>query len=317
MTVFILRRLAGFFLMLFCAAGAIFFLLNLLPGDPAALMLGLNAPPEVIAALHRDLGLDQPLLARFGHWLASLAQGDMGMGLTYKVPVAALLLERLHVTLPLALMAFGLTVVFGTGLGCIAALHAHKTGDVLLRLFAQIALSVPNFWAGLVLVLIFAVHLHWFPAGGFAGWEHGVGHGLKSLLLPALALALAQSAILMRVMRASLLEVLSEPYMRTARAKGLSRPAALRRHALRNALLPVVTLLGLQLAFLLTGVVVIENVFALPGVGRLLFQAVSQHDLPVVQNLILVFIALILFVHLAVDLVSLIIDPRLRQSKQI
>jgi peptide/nickel transport system permease protein len=301
-----LRRGFEFILTLLLAAAAIFVLLHLLPGDPAAVMLGLNAPQEMVLTLRHELGLDQPALTRFTTWIASLLHGDLGLALTYRVPVLDLFLERLTVTLPLALLSLMLTLVFGLSLGCYSALRAYRTGDLALRVFSQLALSVPNFWVGLLLILIFSVQLRWFPAGGYSG--------IKSLILPALSLSLAQCAVLLRITRAALLDVLSEPYMRTARAKGLSRARSLVKHALPNTFLPVLTLLGLQLTFLLTGVIVVENVFALPGVGRLLFQAVNQHDLPLVQNLLLIFVAVILAVNFLVDLLALCLDPRLREA---
>jgi peptide/nickel transport system permease protein len=300
-----LRRGFEFILTLLLAAAAIFMLLHLLPGDPAAVMLGLNAPPDMVLELRHELGLDQPVLTRLAAWIGSLLQGDLGTALTYRVPVLDLFLERLPVTLPLAFLSLAITLTIGLSLGCYSALRAYRAGDLALRIFAQLALSVPNFWIGLLLILVFAVQLRWFPAGGFSG--------LRSLILPALSLSLAQCAVLLRITRASLLDVLSEPYIRTARAKGLSRADSLVKHALPNALVPVLILLGLQLTFLLTGVIVVENVFALPGVGRLLFQAVSQHDLPLVQNLLLIFVAVILAVNFLVDALALAIDPRLRE----
>ena len=309
------RRAAEFVLMLLTAASAIFLLLYLLPGDPASVILGLNAPPEMVEALNRELGFDKPVMTRLFSWLGALAHGDLGTALTYRVPVLDLFLQRLNVTVPLALLSLAFTLIFGLSLGCFSALRAHRAGDVTLRVFAQLALSVPNFWLGMLLILCFAVQLRLFPAGGFPGWENGIMAGMKALLLPAISLSLAQSAVLLRIARAALLDVLSEPYMRTARAKGLTRSQSLRRHALPNTLMPVLTLLGLQLTFLLTGVIVVENVFALPGVGRLLFQAVSQHDLPLVQNLLLIFVAVILTVNFVVDIAALWIDPRLRERR--
>ncbi len=311
-----LRRFFEFLLTLVLAAAIIFFLLRLLPGDPASVMLGLNAPQDVLAALRHELKLDQPLHVQFYAWVSGLLNGDLGLAHSYRVPVYDLFNERLRVSVPLALLSLLLTLFAGLGLGCYAALRAHRSGDTVLRLCAQLALSIPNFWVGLLLILVFAVNLHWFPAGGFSGWDGGVLAGLRSLFLPALALSLGQGAVLLRITRAALLDVLSEPYMRTARAKGLSRRQSLRSHALQNACPPVLTLLGLQFTFLLTGVVVIENVFALPGVGRLLFQAVNQHDLPLVQNLLLIFVAISLAMQFFVDALALVIDPRLRDREQ-
>lgn len=312
---FVFFKLTGFAITFLAAAAAIFLILNLLPGDPANIMLGLNAPPEAVEALRSELGLNQSLATRFAKWLTDLAQGNLGVSFSYRVPVATLVVERLAVTIPLALMSILLTLTLGLGLGVYTALHARRGGDLLLRFLALLVLSVPSFWAGLLLILLFAAHLHWFPSGGFSGWENGFYMGLRSLLLPALALSLAQSAVLLRLMRAALLDVLSETYIRTAHMKGLTKYKVFIRHAFVNACLPVLTLLGLQIMTLLTGSIVIENVFALPGLGQLLYQGVSQHDIPLVQNIVLIFVAAALAVQFIVNVTSHLLDPRLRLYK--
>ncbi|MBN9452309.1 MAG: ABC transporter permease [Bosea sp.] len=311
---YILRRLAALALTLLAAALVIFVVLEILPGDPAAVTLGLNAAPEALAALRAEMGLDKPAVLRFFIWLGGLVSGDLGQSYTYRVPVLQLIAERMAVTLPLALMAIALAMAIGIPLGMLAASRHGRLADAGVMAFAQAGLAIPNFWFGLLLVLVFAVGLGWLPAGGFPGWQAGIGVSLKALLMPALALALPQAAIIARVTRSSMLDTLQEDFVRTARAKGLSEGTTMRRHALRNALIPVVTILGLQFSVLIAGAIIIENVFALPGLGRLVFQAIAQHDLIVVKDLVMLFAGLAILINFAVELLYGLIDPRLRQS---
>ncbi|RYE31246.1 MAG: ABC transporter permease [Hyphomicrobiales bacterium] len=311
---YILRRLAVLVLTLLAAALVIFVVLEILPGDPAAVTLGLNAAPEALAALRAEMELDKPAVLRFFLWLGGLATGDLGQSYTYRVPVLQLITERMAVTLPLALMAIALATAIGIPLGMLAASRHGRLADAGVMAFAQAGLAIPNFWFGLLLVLVFAVGLGWLPAGGFPGWHAGLGVSLKALLMPALALALPQAAIIARVTRSSMLDTLQEDFVRTARAKGLSESTTMRRHALRNALIPVVTILGLQFSVLIAGAIIIENVFALPGLGRLVFQAIAQHDLIVVKDLVMLFAGLAILINFAVELLYGVIDPRLRQA---
>ena len=311
---YILRRLVALGLTLLAAALMIFVVLEILPGDPAAVTLGLNAAPEALAALRTEMGLDKPAVLRFFIWLGGLVTGDLGQSYTYRVPVLQLITERMAVTLPLALMAIALATAIGIPLGMLAASRHGRLADAGVMVFAQAGLAIPNFWFGLLLVLVFAVGLGWLPAGGFPGWQAGIGVSLKALLMPALALALPQAAIIARVTRSSMLDTLQEDFVRTARAKGLSEGTTMRRHALRNALIPVVTILGLQFSVLIAGAIIIENVFALPGLGRLVFQAIAQHDLIVVKDLVMLFAGLAILINFAVELLYGLIDPRLRQS---
>jgi peptide/nickel transport system permease protein len=247
-------------------------------------------------------------------WVGGLVTGDLGRSYTYGVPVARLIGERVSVSLPLALMAIVLSTAIAIPAGVMAAARHNRAADVGLSLFAQVGIAIPNFWFAMLLILFFAVILGWFPAGGFAGWDAGTWPALRSLILPAVALALPQAAILTRVTRSSVLEVLREDHVRTARAKGLTRSAALWRHAVRNALIPVVTIMGLQFSFLLAGTIIIENVFYLPGLGRLLFQAIAQRDLIVVQSLVVLLAGTVIVVNFLVDLAYLGLDPRLRRG---
>ena len=312
MGVFLAQRLVTLALTLFVAALVVFIVMEVLPGDPAAIILGIGAQPDTLAALRAELGLDRPVLVRFFDWAGGLLAGDLGKSYTYSVPVADLVADRVAVSLPLALIAILLSTVLAIPLGVVAAARHNRATDLGIMGFSQLGIAVPNFWFAMLLILLFAVHLRWLPAGGFAGWDAGAGPALRSLLLPALALALPQAAILARVTRSSVLEVLGEDFVRTARAKGLSRGAALWGHALRNALIPVVTIMGLQFSFLLAGTIIIENVFYLPGLGRLIFQAIAQRDLIVVKDLVVLLAGTVVIVNFAVDVLYAVLDPRLR-----
>lgn len=312
---FILRRVLTLLAALMVAAIIIFTVTEILPGDPAAVMLGVTATPETIAALRTDLGLDAPPLQRFFLWIAGFLTGDLGISYAYRVPVAGLIAERLLVTLPLALMAMTLAALLGISLGAIAASRANGLVDAGIMTGAQIGLAIPNFWFGILLVLLFSITLGWFPAGGFPGWQAGFFKGLEALLLPAVALALPQGAVLARITRTAVLEALGEDFVRTARAKGLSHGQTLRRHVLRNAMVPVFTMLSLQFSFLIAGTIVIENVFALPGLGRLMFQAIGGHDIITVKSLVMVFAGAVIIINAMVDLTYGLIDPRLRLAR--
>ncbi|MEL6947051.1 MAG: ABC transporter permease [Pseudomonadota bacterium] len=308
----ILSKMAWAAVTLIAASIVVFLALEIVPGDPAEVMLGINATDEAVAALRKQLGLDLPPLQRYLSWVSGMLIGDLGTSYTYAVPVAELVAERVVVSLPLALMALALSTLIAIPVGLFAAGKRGKIADTGIMAITQVGIAVPNFWFALLLVYVLAIWLQWVPAGGFPGWEKGIWTGLNALLLPAVALALPQAAILSRVTRSALLETLGEDYIRTARAKGLSKSATLTRHALRNALIPVVTIMGLQFAYLLAGTIIIENVFYLPGLGRLVFQAINLRDLIVVESVVMLLVATIIAINLMVDLAYIIIDPRLR-----
>ena len=308
------RRIGGFLAALLLASLVIFTAVEVLPGDSAQMILGTEARPDTLAALRHEMGLDQPVTQRYADWVAGFVQGDLGTSRTYSLSVTTLVAERLVVSVPLALAALAFAVGTGLSLGIFAALRRNSLIDHALMGLTQIGIAVPNFWFAMVLVLVFAVNLRIFPAGGFPGWAQGGFAAMSSLMLPTVALALPQAAILARIVRASLIETLHEDYMRTARAKGLSHGQAIRRHALRNAMIPVLTIMGLQLAFLLAGAIIIENVFALPGLGRLIFQAIQQRDRVVVMSIVLLLVGTIMLVNLALELIYLAVDPRLRKQ---
>ena len=314
MSLFLAKRFATFLATLAGTTVITFLALEILPGDPARVILGVEAPDSAVQALREQLGLNRPALERYLDWVGSLATGSFAKSYTYSVPVDELLAARLEITVPLALLAMALSVAMAMVLGVFAAGHHNRQGDVAVMGVSQLGISVPNFWLALLLILLFAVHLRWFSAGGFPGWDAGVGPALKSLLLPALALATVQGAILTRFTRSAVLETMREDYVRTARAKGLTRGQTLRRHVLRNAMIPIVTVMGLQFANLLAGTIVVENVFALPGVGRLILQAITNRDIVVVRDVVTLLAAMVVLINLGVDLLYAAIDPRLKSS---
>ncbi len=314
MSLFLAKRLATFLATLAGTTVITFLALEILPGDPARVILGVEAPDSAVQALREQLGLDRPALDRYLDWVGSLCTGRFADSYTYSVPVDELLAARLEITVPLALLAMALSVAMAMTLGIFAAAHHNRRGDVAVMGVSQLGISVPNFWLALLLIVLFAVHLRWFSAGGFPGWDAGVGPAVKSLLLPAIALATVQGAILTRFTRSAVLETMREDYVRTARAKGLTRGQTLRRHVLRNAMIPLVTVMGLQFANLLAGTIVVENVFALPGVGRLILQAITNRDIVVVRDVVTLLAAMVVLINLAVDLLYAAIDPRLKSS---
>ncbi|NIY98205.1 ABC transporter permease, partial [Salipiger sp. HF18] len=289
MLAYALKRLVILALSLALASLVIFLVVEVAPGDPASYMLGINARPDTVAALRAELGLDLPRAERYLAWVGGMVQGDFGTSYTYRAPVSQMVAERIRVSLPLALYALTLSVVIAFPAGIFAAARRGRAGDAGVIAATQLGIAIPNFWFAMLLVLLCAIKLRWFSAGGFPGWDDPL-MGLKALTLPAVALALPQAAILTRVMRSSLLDILHEDFIRTARAKGLTRRQALWRHGVRNAMIPVLTIIGLQFSFLLAGAIIIEQVFFLPGLGRLIFQAITQRDLIVVESVVMLLV---------------------------
>jgi peptide/nickel transport system permease protein len=314
MSLFLLKRLLTLLATLVGASVVVFLVLEILPGNAAQMLMGADAAPEAVQALAVKLGLNLPPMQRYWQWVSGMLVGELGLSYAYSSPVLELVLERLALTVPLAVMAMALTTVLALVVGVYAASRHNRLGDVGLMGLTQIGIAVPNFWFAILLILLFAVHLQWFAAGGFPGWDEGVGEGLKALLLPALSLVVVQAAILARITRSAVLEVLREDFVRTARAKGLSQRATLWRHVLRNAMIPVVTVMGLQFANLLAGTIVVENVFYLPGLGRLIFQSISNRDLIVVRNCVMLLATMVIVVNFVVDVLYAVIDPRVKAS---
>lgn len=301
---FLMARLASAAVVIFGVLCLVFFLIHLVPGDPVEVMLGESAQAADREALRQSLGLDQPLLVQFGQYLSHMSQLDLGVSLHSKRPIADILLERLPATLELALAALLVAMLIAFPLGVVAAVRKDSSWDHSAMAMSLLGVSIPNFLMGPLLILVFSVWLGWFPVSG----RGGVG----SLVLPAITLGTAMAAILSRMVRATLLEVLGEDYIRTARAKGLGPRAVIWRHALRNALLPVITLLGLQLGALLAGAVITEAVFSWPGIGQLVIEAIQRRDYPVVQACVLLISLSYVLVNTLTDLAYGWFDPRVR-----
>lgn len=302
-------------ILLFLVSITVYSVLFYLPGDPAQIILGLNATPETLANLRAELGLDRPFWVQYGDWIGSLLSGRGSWSINYDMPVYDLILSRLAVTGPLALFAMLIALVIALPLGIFAARHQNRPGDVMVMFFTQLGLATPAFWLGIMLILLFSVKLGLFSAGGFPGWSSDFWGSLKALLLPAFALGVIRASVLARLTRSSMLEVLREDYVRTARAKGVKEWTVVYVHALRNALIPILTILGLQLGQLLAGSIIIENVFYLPGLGRLVFQAIGQRDLPVVREIVLFMAVAVILINFMVDLTYVSLDPRIRSER--
>jgi len=309
---FLSRRLAAALVTLALATIVVFAVVEVLPGDPALIMLGTDARPDTLAALRHQYGFDQPLAVRYLQWVGGLLTFDLGNSHAYGTPVARLIGDRLLVTLPLGALALGWAILVAVPLGVFAAWKHGRAGDWGVMAVTQVGISIPNFWFGILLVLVFAVTWQVFPAGGFPGWSADLPGSLLSLVLPALALSLSEIAILARVTRSAMLDTLREDYVRTARAKGAPERTVLFRHALRNALIPVTTVAGLIAGFLVAGAVIIESVFRLPGVGQLVYDSINNRDLVVIKNVVILFTLLVLGLNLAVDLAYALLDPRPR-----
>ena len=314
MSVFLAKRLITLIATLIGASVVVFVVLEILPGNAAQILMGPDASPEAVQALAVQLGIDRPFLERYWHWVSGMMTGDLGLSYAYSTPVRELVLERLALTVPLAVMAMAITTALALAAGIYAASRHNKLGDVGVMSLSQIGIAIPNFWFAILLILLFSVHLKWFSAGGFAGWGEGILGGLKSLLLPAISLAVVQAAILARITRSAVLDVLREDFVRTARAKGASRQRTLWGHVLRNAMIPVITVMGLQFSELLAGTIVVESVFYLPGLGRLIFQSISNRDLIVVRNCVMLLAAMVVLVNFIVDVLYAVIDPRVKAS---
>ena len=313
MLLYILKRLVSLGLSLVVASVVIFLAIEILPGDPAAFMLGVNAQEDTLAALRDQLGLNGSLWERYLSWVGGMLSGDFGMSYTYRTPVAGMIADRMWISLPLAIYALTLSTLIAFPAGIWAASRRGSAVDVGVMGVTQLGVAIPNFWFAMLMVVVFAINLRWFSAGGFPGWDKGFWVSMKALTLPAVALALPQASILARVMRSALLDTLSEDFVRTARAKGLSKRQPLWRHALRNALIPVLTIIGLQFSFLLAGGIIIENVFYLPGLGRLIFQSISARDLIVVESVVMLLVFAVVLVNFAVEVAYAVVDPRLRR----
>jgi ABC-type dipeptide/oligopeptide/nickel transport system permease component len=306
MRTYILRRLAQSALTLLGVSVLVFVILRVLPGDPARMLLPDGAPESAVAELNRHLGLREPLIVQYGFFLRSVARGDFGQSFQYRAPALQVVLERLPATVHLTLAAMFVTIAAGVGLGIFTAVRRGTRYDVAGTIIAVLGQSLPNFWLGIMLILLFGVALRWLPTSGFASWT--------SLVLPAITLAAFPTALVARLTRSSMLEILNHDYIRTGRAKGLAERSVVLRHALRNAAIPVLTVIGLQIGALLGGAVITESVFAWPGMGKLIVDAIFFRDFPVVQTVLILSATVFVVINLLVDLLYTVIDPRIRYS---
>ena len=297
---------------LFFVSVLVFTVVRILPGDPAILIMGTEGSPEAVARLREAMGLNRPVLVQYADWLGRALRGDLGVSIQYDVPVGRLIVSRLPVTLPLTALAAGFMITAAFPLGLYAATRHRRSGDYVAMIVSQLGIAIPSFWAGLLLILLFSVRLGWVRAGGFDGWSAGVWTGLRSLLLPALALGFFQAAVLVRATRSAVLDVLGEDYVRSARAKGVRESVVVAKHTLRNAMIPILTVAGIQLGQLMAGSIILESVFALPGLGRLALGAIGARDLPVVQGVTLFVASTIVVINFTVDVLYAVLDPRIR-----
>jgi peptide/nickel transport system permease protein len=312
MTRYLAARLAGMVMVLLLVAVLVFVITRLAPGDPAAMMLGEQATAAESAELRASYGLDKPLPVQFAYWLGELARGNLGQSIFLQRPVTQALMERAEPTFFLTLFAMAIAMLIGVPCGIVAAVWRNGAADQVFSGFAMLGASIPSFWFGLILMQVFAVGLGWFPVAGYGDPGVALSDRLHHLVLPAIVLGVVNSALILRFTRASMLDVLGEDHIRTARAKGVSEGRVVLHHALRNALIPVVTVIGLTFALLIGGAIVTETVFGLPGIGNLVVSAVLRRDYPVIQGALLVIAGLYVLVNLLIDLLYLAIDPRVK-----
>lgn len=311
----VVRRLASAVPIMLMVSLITFAMVHMIPGDPAAAIAGLAATKDQIANIRTDLGLDQPVLTQLTRWYGNLFQGDLGRSLLLGQPVLQATMERLPVTLALSAYALVLTLVIGLGSGIVAALKQNTWVDQVAMLFAMIGISVPNFYLGLLMIILFAVELRWLPTGGYIPLTQDPLGWLATSTMPAISLALLLAGLLARITRSTMLEVLRQDYIRTARAKGLPRRQVVLKHALSNALIPITTVIGIIISLLISGSVVTETLFSIPGIGQLLTQAVLNRDYPMVQGGLLITTALLVLVNIAVDVCYAVLDPRVRYDE--
>jgi peptide/nickel transport system permease protein len=315
MAAYILRRLVGAALVMLAVATLVFFMIRLVPGDPIAAMLADSGSPEAREAMISRLGLDQPVIVQFGKWFTSMLQGDLGASIYgNNQPVTKILAEALPRTMSLAFISFVIALLIAVPAGILSATRKNTATDTVVSLFAFLGLSMPDFWLAILLIIVCAANLQWLPAIGYVPLSEGFWPWLSHLILPSIAIGTGFSAIIARMIRSSMLEVMQADYMRTAASKGLTMRVQMLRHAFPNALIPVVTVIGIAFALLISGAVVVENVFAIKGLGRVLIQGIQNRDYPVVQGAVLVVSAFFVLANLAVDLLYAVIDPRIRYS---
>ncbi|MBM3599457.1 MAG: ABC transporter permease [Alphaproteobacteria bacterium] len=312
MTAYIIRRLLATIPVMIVVALFVFFLLHLTPGDPAAVIAGDDASPAEVEGVRAKLGLDRPIYEQFAIYVWNLLRGDLGTSIFSNLPVTTLVKQRLEPSVVLAISTLVVAIVFAVPMGVIAAWKVRTVVDRVVMGFSVLGFAVPVFLVGYLLIYIFAIELRWLPVQGYRPLSQGIGQTARSIVLPAFALGMVYMALIARIARASMLEVLSEDYIRTAHAKGVATPAVLLRHALKNAAVPIVTVIGIGLALLISGVVITETVFNIPGLGRLTVDAILKRDYPIIQGLIILFAGVKVLVNLMIDISYTFLDPRIR-----
>jgi peptide/nickel transport system permease protein len=310
--VYVLRRLVALIPVALVVATIAFVLIHLAPGDPASIIAGPDATADDVHKLRQQLGLDRPLPIQLLHWYGRLIQGDLGQSIFLRKPVTAAILDRVEPTLLLTVFATVIAVLVGVPSGVISARYHNSVTDQALMMFALVGISIPNFLLGLIFILVFGVWLGWFPVAGYSPLEYGWTKTLRSLVMPAFALGLVQSALIARIARSSMLDVLREQFITAGRSKGLGERAVIYKHALKNAMIPTITIIGISFAVLLSGAVVVETVFNIPGLGRLIVSAVLRRDYPVIQGVVICIAGVYMLINLLVDLSYLLIDPRVK-----
>ncbi|MFC4402541.1 ABC transporter permease [Gracilibacillus xinjiangensis] len=309
---YVLYKLATFAATILLVSMIIFFVFQLLPGNPAHIILGIEAEEAQIEQLEQQLGLDRPPVERYIDWISGLFQADLGESLKYRLPVSEILIDRIPVTFSLTILSLTLTIAIGIPLGILIARTEGKWISVLLSVITQLGIAIPSFWFGFIIILVFGVILNLFPTYGYVPWSEDFFGALRSLFLPSLAIAISNIAVIIRYLRNTILDQSKMEYVRTARCKGLTERKIMYGHILRNALIPIITILGLTIADTLGGSIIIENVFALPGLGNLLIQSITSRDFPLVQSMVLYIAVLVIFINFIVDLLYRVVDPRIR-----
>ena len=312
MSGYFIRRIIGLIPVLLLVGVTAFFLVHIIPGDPAAVMLGADATPLQIEEIRQEMGLNRPLYVQFVIWIGKVVRGDLGESYFLGRSVSSALIERLPATLSLAVVSLFIAVLIGVPAGIIAAIKQNRFMDQAVMSMALIGVSVPSFWLGLTLMLVFSVHLRWFPSGGYVPLTDDFFQGLRCIIMPAFALGFMQAALIARMARSSMLDVLRQDYIRTARSKGLREQWVILGHALKNAMIPVLTVIGIAFGVLLGGAIIVETVFTYPGVGRLVVKAVQRRDYPLVQGALLLISSIYVFVNLLVDILYPLLDPRIK-----
>ncbi|HCO70011.1 MAG TPA: ABC transporter permease [Mesotoga infera] len=312
-----LKKLFAMILTVLLVSLITFVTFEIIPGNPALTRLGVDAQESQYEALSAELGLNDPLEIRLSRWLKGLFTGDLGISMRYSVPVSELILDRLPVTISLAVMALVLIVLIGIPLGIVSAKYGERLPGILITLISQIGMAIPSFWSGIILIYIFGIVLRWVSPGGFVPWSEDAYGAFKSLILPAIAIALPSIASIIRYTRNSIMDQMKNDYVQLALSKGLNLNSVLLRHVLKNALIPIITVLGMIAANILGGAIVIEQVFTLPGVGRLLINAITTRDLPLVQGMVLYIAFIIVVINFFIDVIYTVIDPRIRLGQRV